>query len=171
AGEAGGRREEREPGEPLAAWRAIHHTDERLGNEGVAPVCEAAFARVAVEFGVTFAQEAKGVLVEAHPNVEAVFLDAIGGAASGGALAAEAPTELIDGDVEFVVKFGTSEIEGGGDRSASAADNGNFDGLLTTHSFYTRLKCACVSEDADEDVLSSRIGQPRECQVGTTESK
>ena len=55
-------------------------------------------ARVPTELGVALAHQAEGVLVEAHPEVQAVLLDAARRSASRGALAAEPPAELVDGD-------------------------------------------------------------------------
>jgi hypothetical protein len=65
--------------------------------------------------------------------MQAVFLDTIGGSATGGALAAQPPAELVDRDVIAIVKFGSGELEGSGHCVATATDYGDFDRLLPRH--------------------------------------
>jgi hypothetical protein len=89
--------------------------------------------RIAIQLGIAFAQYLESVLIEAHPDVEAVLLDAIVGAATGSALAAEAPSGLINGDVKLPLMLRPREFESGGDSSTATADHGDFDGFLTTH--------------------------------------
>ena len=48
------------------------------------------WSRIATQLRVALAHQPEGVLVEAHPEVKAVLLDAIAGPAPRGALATEA---------------------------------------------------------------------------------
>jgi hypothetical protein len=70
----------------------------------------------------------KGVVVPAEPDVEAVLLDAlaVGRVAAAGSLAAEAPAELINGDLEVVLPVGgLGEGPGGRDGADASAEDGD----------------------------------------------
>ncbi len=57
-----------------------------------------------LQFGITGPQHAEGILVEAHPHMQAVFLDAVVVllVSSRGSLSTKAPSLLIDGDAVVV---------------------------------------------------------------------
>src|SRR5512132_2344191 len=86
----------REPRHPAAPPRLLHDEQARP-LEGVLDRADRA-RRVARELVVALAQQPEGVVVEAQPDVQAVLLDALMRAAPAGALAAESPAELVDGD-------------------------------------------------------------------------
>jgi hypothetical protein len=77
-----------------------------------------------------------------------VLLDSIGRSAPRRAFAAEAPSELIDGDVELALMLRPRQLERRGHRRTTAADYRNFDGFRATHRLVTKLKCAYTREDA-----------------------
>jgi hypothetical protein len=62
--------------------------------------------------------------------MKAVFLDSIGGAAARSSLAAETPSQLINCYLVFPFVHGTAKLKGGRNRSASTADDCNFDRFL-----------------------------------------
>ena len=66
----------------------------------------------------------KTVVVEAEPNMQAVFFDAIVDAPATRTFAAQSPPVLIDGDArELVAPSGTTELERGRDPCHPAAEN------------------------------------------------
>jgi hypothetical protein len=65
--------------------------------------------------------------------VEPVLLDPIGRPPARRTLAAEPPAELVHRDVKFALMLRSCQLKSRRDRCASAADYGNFDGLLITH--------------------------------------
>ena len=101
--------------------------DDLVGRvEGVAPGAQRSVGG-AVELLVDAADDVEGVLVEAEPDVEAVLLDALGGVggsdlpAPAGALAAQPPAQLVDGDVVALAQLGRRcQLEGGGQTARSA---------------------------------------------------
>ena len=116
----------RHPLAPTAA-RMIGDADMRLGEERVAPVSDSAGLGIAAEFGVTFAHQPKGVLVEAEPDMQPVLLDAVRSPAPRGALAAEPPAKLIDAHLVGPAMLGPGQFERRRHRRASAADHHHFD--------------------------------------------
>ncbi len=62
-----------------------------------------------VQFLVALPQVMEGVVVEAEPDMDAVFLDAlvVGGIASAGPLAAETPALLVQGDLVTLCQLGS----------------------------------------------------------------
>ena len=80
------------------------------------------------QLGITGAHHGKGVVIVAEPDVQSVFLDASGGAASGGALAAEAPPLLIDRDLKATLVLRRRQLESGGQGATAAADDRHFEG-------------------------------------------
>src|ERR1700689_613567 len=86
-----------------------------------------------LELCVGFAHYAKGVFVEAEPDMQTVLLDALAlvgvEVAPAGALAPQAPAGLIDGDLEAIAQLGRGQLEGCGDRGRSAAEHGDLGAL------------------------------------------
>src|SRR6185369_3001830 len=126
-------REACHPGAPRPVRRTIRQADDGARREGLAPIGEAARGGIAAELAVAFAQQPKGVLVEAHPDVKPVLLDPAGGAASGSALAAEAPPELVERDVILPLVLGPRQLEGRRHAGAAAADDRHLDGSPKAH--------------------------------------
>jgi len=71
-----------------------------------------------------------------------MLLDPICGSASRRAFAAEAPSDLINGDVKLSLMLGPRQLEGRGDRRATTAYYRDFDWFLTTHKFFANSKYA-----------------------------
>src|SRR5215831_8017672 len=88
----------------------LHDGSEVHGREGLARIGEwrPRHEVFSVDLIVDGADHLEGVLIEAHPEVDAVLLDAVVDVAiaTGGAFAAETPTHLIDGDVIALLPIG-----------------------------------------------------------------
>src|SRR5262249_5354974 len=87
------------PGEP-AVLDPFHEGNVVLRREGIRPGGEGTAVR-RLPFLVAVADQAEGVVVPAHPEVEAVLLDPLspGGIPPAAAVAPEALAELEDGDL------------------------------------------------------------------------
>src|SRR5688500_7694082 len=71
----------------------------------------------ATQLRVGVSHEPQPVVVEPEPHVQAVLLDPVagGGVAAAGALSTEPPAELVDRDVEALLKLGGGgQLECGG---------------------------------------------------------
>ena len=134
AGEAGRRWNLGEPWAPPAVGAAVCHADDRRRREGVTPGGDRTGTRVARELGVALAHEAECILVEPHPEVEPVLLDASRRAAPGGPLPTEAPSELIDRDLVAAAVLGAGQLESGRHRGTATADDRHPDGTPVAHS-------------------------------------
>ena len=101
---AGVRREVHRPRDVLAVRELLREHDVVVRLERVLPRRERR-ARRAPEQAVRLAQHAKRVLVEPEQDVQPVLLDAllVVGVSPRGALAAEPPAELVDGDLVVVL--------------------------------------------------------------------
>ena len=97
------------------------------GLEGLVPGGER-LAGLALELLVGAPHDPEGVLVEAEPDVQPVLLDphVVVGVAPAGALAAEAPAELVDGDVVLLAELlGARQLIGGDDGGNASAEDGD----------------------------------------------
>ena len=123
AGRVVGGRKFQRPVQPLAI-HLLTQVDEVVALEGVVPMGQRR-AGWAAEFGVHGAHHREGVVVPAHPDVQAVFFDAVMLAAAAGALAAQAPAQLIDGDglVAAAPVCGVRQRIGGSQRRRAAAQD------------------------------------------------
>jgi hypothetical protein len=59
--------------------------------------------------------------------MEAMFLDAVGGASPRSPFAAQAKALLVESDLVRAAVFGSTELEGGRDSGATSADDGDAD--------------------------------------------
>src|SRR6185503_8402635 len=113
---------------PAPVAEPIHDGDVGGRCEGVLPGGDRTPPGLAPELGVALAHQLEGVLVEPHPDVQPVLLDAVSGTAARRTLAAEAPADLVDRDLEASFERGAGELEGGGHGGAAAADDGDLRG-------------------------------------------
>jgi hypothetical protein len=127
AGEAGDPREVEHPEAAAVAGVTVGDADVVVGLEGGLEGGERGVGGAAERL-VAFAHDRKGVVVPAEPDVQAVLLDAlaVGRVAAAGSLAAEAPAELIDGDLEVVLPVGgLGQGPGGRDGADASAEDGD----------------------------------------------
>src|SRR3954470_22054059 len=88
----------------------------------------------AISFRVAFPHEAKGILVETHPEMQAVFFNSPGDPAPGSAFAAQPPSHLVNSDLVLPVVLGTGELECRRKSGTPSSDHGNAYRLLrSTH--------------------------------------
>ncbi len=96
-----------------------------------------------VQFLVALPQAVEGIVVEAEPDMDAMFLDAlvVGRLASAGPLAAETPALLVQGDLVTVLPVGlTSKTKGGGDGGHAAAQDGDLaDRRYSVHAYCSEV--------------------------------
>ena len=112
------------PRGPVLA-QAVGHCHIGRWLEGIAPAGEAGLGVQLVALGIAGAHQGKGVLVEAHPQVQAVLLDALRGPAPRGALAAQAPAQLVNSDLVAALVLGPAQLEGCRQAGTTAADDGH----------------------------------------------
>ena len=111
------------PWDPAVVFGVVAEDDLVGGMEGVAPGAQRGIGGP-IELFVDAADDIEGVFVEAEPDVEAVLLDPLcPGDISppAGALAAQPPAELVDGDVVALAQlWRRGELEGRGQAACSA---------------------------------------------------
>ena len=112
---------------PVAAAMRLADRDMRIGKECVAPLLMAPTARSGAELGIAFAQKLERVFVVAEPDMQTVFFDPSGPAATGRPFAAEPPAGLIDGQLISPLVLRARQFERRGHRGAASADHRDFD--------------------------------------------
>src|SRR6185312_6913570 len=112
------RRKMRQPESPAIAV-AVHYPDVGRRPKRVTPVREAATWKRSTPFAVTISHQAKSVLIESHPKVQPMLLDAIGHAPSRCSFSAEPPSHLVDSHVVTAVVFWSGEFKSGRERGAA----------------------------------------------------
>jgi hypothetical protein len=112
-----------------------------IRKERILPIGKAPSFSVPAQLGIALAKKPERVVVGAQPDVETVFLDAAGRASAGCPLAAEAPPQLIKGNVIPSLMLWPRQLESRGDRRAAATNNRHFQWLLAAQ-FQTSTKVA-----------------------------
>jgi hypothetical protein len=77
--------------------------------------------------------------------MEPMLLDPVGGTSSRGSFTAQTPAELIYRDVVLSPMLRARKFEGGGDRTASATDNGYLNRLASLHGSLVKSKAKTAS--------------------------
>jgi len=86
----------------------IGESDEGRRKESVAPIRNSAPFGISIKLSVTLAHQPKRVVIEAKPDMEPMFLDAIGWTSSRRALTSKQPAQLINSNLVFAVVLQTA---------------------------------------------------------------